>query len=185
MNNSPTAVTSSPSTTEPLKERLQYLLAHAPLEPQRALIKTIAADLGTDVLSCAAALAYWVQPAPPVALLPTEPASSIKMVRYRLDVGSQHNVTLEELKKLLIEESGVDKNNINNVSIRSFYTLLELPDAMPADIFQHLKTVTINQCPLAIKRVKPRHKKRGPIHHRRGKSRHPTAGNASGNPSAD
>ena len=83
------------------------------------------------------------------------------MVRYRLAVGLKHQVTLEELKKLLIEESGVDKNNINNINMQGDYTLVELPDEMPQDIFMHLKSVEIRQYKLDIKRVKARNKKRG------------------------
>lgn len=97
--------------------------------------------------------------------------AGIKMVRYRLDVGCKHQITLEELKKVLIEESGVDKNNINNINIQGDYTLVELPDEMPQDIFQHLKSVEIKQHKLDIKRVKARNKKRGNNHRRRGKQR--------------
>jgi len=58
----------------------------------------------------------------------------------------------------LIEESGVDKNNINNINIQGDYTLVELPDEMPQDIFLHLKSVEIKQHKLDIKRVKARNK---------------------------
>ena len=85
--------------------------------------------------------------------------SGIKMVRYRLAVGCKHQVTAEELKKILIEESGVDKNNIN-INIQGDYTLVELPDEMPQDIFLHLKSVEIKQHKLDIRRVKARNKKR-------------------------
>jgi hypothetical protein len=91
------------------------------------------------------------------------------MVRYRLAVGSQHQLTLETLKQVLVEESGVDKNNINNVKIQDLYTLIDLPDQMPLDIFQHLKSVEINQHKLDIRRVKARNKKRGFSHNRRGR----------------
>jgi hypothetical protein len=94
--------------------------------------------------------------------------SNIKMVRYRLCVGSKHHVTSEELRQVLIEESGVDKNNINMI-IQGEYTLVELPDEMPQDIFMHLKSVEVRQCRLDIKRVKARNKKRGNNHGRRGK----------------
>jgi coenzyme F420-reducing hydrogenase beta subunit len=103
--------------------------------------------------------------------------AGIKMVRYRLDVGCKHQVTPEELRKVLIEESGVDKNNINNINIQGDYTLVELPDEMPPDIFQHLKSVEINQHKLDIKRIKARNKKRGNNHRRRGKTRTPQADN--------
>lgn len=95
----------------------------------------------------------------------------IKMVRYRLDVGCKHQVTSEELKRVLIEESGVDKNNINNINIQRDYTLVELPDEMPQDIFLHLKSVEIKQHKLDIRRVKARNKKRGNNHGRRGRQR--------------
>jgi hypothetical protein len=101
----------------------------------------------------------------------------IKMVRYRLDIGKEHQLTLDMLKQVLVEESGVDKNNIGNVKIQDFYTLIDLPDEMPLDIFQHLKTVEINQQKLDIRRVKSRNKKRGTGHHRRGRQ----VGNKSGN----
>ncbi|MDO9141141.1 MAG: DbpA RNA binding domain-containing protein [Methylobacter sp.] len=93
----------------------------------------------------------------------------IKMVRYRLDIGGKHQVTPEELKKVLVEESGVDKNNINNINIHGDYTLLELPDEMPQDIFLHLKSVEVKQHKLDIRRVKTRTKKRGNNYRRRGK----------------
>lgn len=96
----------------------------------------------------------------------------IKMVRYRLDVGCKHQVTLEELKKILIEESGVDKNNINVINIQGDYTLVELPDEMPQDIFLHLKSVEIKQHKLDIKRVKARNK-RGNNYGRRARQRTP------------
>jgi hypothetical protein len=177
------------SKEEPLKNRLQQIINNENMDTQRALISTLAAELNTDPLTCATALVYLIQTIEdtlPAAfsgdkktdprLVPNNPPSGIKMVRYRLDVGSKHRITLEQLKKVLIEESGVDKNNINNVNIQPVYTLIELPDEMPPDIFQHLKSVEINQHKLDIRRVKARNnKKRGNIHLRRGRKRDPKA----------
>ena len=178
------------SKQEPLKHRLQQILQNENLDLQRALISAIAAELDIDNLTCAAALLHLTQtlekPAP--AALPAEPntviplpektaTTGIKMVRYRLDVGSKHKITLDQLKKVLIEESGVDKNNINNVIIQSLYTLIELPDEMPPDIFQHLKSVEINQHKLDIRRVKSQNKKRGNNYIRRGRKRETKPGN--------
>jgi hypothetical protein len=78
------------------------------------------------------------------------------MQRYRLDVGKKQGVELESLKEMLVEESGVDRNNIQNISIRNDYTLLELPDEMPSDIFLHLKNILINDFKLNITRLKVR-----------------------------
>ncbi len=179
------------SKEEPLKNRIQQILNNENLDTQRTLICTLTAELEIDSLTCAAALVYLTQTientTPTASLgdqktghqLPAKNASiGIKMVRYRLDVGSKHRITLEQLKKVLVEESGVDKNNINNVNIQNLYTLIELPDEMPPEIFQHLKSVEINQHKLDIRRVKARNnKKRGNNHIRRGRKRDPKSGN--------
>lgn len=180
MNNSHQALEPS-LTPELLKARLQQILATVPLAKERVRLKSLAADLDSDLLSCAAALLHLILPPPAAILLPTEPAEpaeTLKMVRYRLDVGHLHHVCVDTLKQVLVEESGVDKNNIHNISVRGLYTLIDLPDAMPADIFQHLKTVEIDGRPLAIKRIKPRYKKRSNLHRRRGKPRVPKTGKA-------
>ncbi|WP_019864841.1 DbpA RNA binding domain-containing protein [Methylovulum miyakonense] len=184
MNNSNKAVEPD-QKPELLKECLQHILAHTPLDTQRTLVQSLADDLGIDLLSCAAALFYLTQPQPAAPAPTPEPVNIIKMVRYRLDVGSQHQVNAETLKKVLVEESGVDKNNINNINIRGLYTLIDLPDSMPPDIFQHLKTVEINARPLAIKRVKSRYKKRTNLHRRRSKPHPVKSGKAAGDPCAD
>ncbi len=105
----------------------------------------------------------------PMHDLSTAAQPGIKTVRYRLGVGLKHQVTAEGLKKILIEESGVDKKNINIINIQGDYTLVELPDEMPQDIFLHLKSVEIKQHKLDIKRVKARNKKRGNNRGRRGR----------------
>lgn len=130
---------------------------------QRGLIQQTAAELNIDLLSCAAALVYLSQPNlyPSIKLQPKSPLpghnphSHYKMVRYRLAVGSQHQVTSDDIQAVLVEESGVDKNRIGRIDIRDNYTLVELPDGMPADIFQILTEATIGPHRLNIKRVKP------------------------------
>jgi hypothetical protein len=170
-----------------LKNRLQQILNSENLEPYRALLSVIAAELDADILDCAAALVYLNQPeaarlpaasreeqTAAIRVLPPLNLPPIKMARYRLDVGRTHLVTAEEIKKVLVEESGVDKNNINRVDIHGLYTIIELPAGMPPDIFQHLKTVEINQQKLNIARIKARSgKKRGKSNFRRGRQRNP------------
>jgi len=165
-----------------LKNQLQQVLNSTDLEANRALIRTLCSELNIDSLTCAAALLTLVpaikhelllppQAAPTATLTKSTVATGIKLIRYRLDVGSKQLVTADQLRKLLIEESGVDKNNINNIHIHSLYTLLELPDEMPPDIFLHLKTVEINQHKLDIRRVKTNNKRRGNNYIRRGRKR--------------
>jgi len=147
------------------KRRLQRIVREEDLTMQRNLIQHAAAELNIDLLSCAAALVYLSQPnlypsiklQPKPAAIPPgrSPHSHYKMVRYRLAVGSQHQVSQEDIQAVLVEESGVDKNRIGRIDIRDTYTLVELPDGMPADIFQVLTEAAIGPHRLNIKRVKP------------------------------
>jgi DbpA RNA binding domain len=165
-----------------LKDKVQAIFANQSLEHQRRLVESIAAELNITVLDCAAALVMILNDENPSNIVPSkisQPrivaekplphslATSIRLVRYRLDVGYQHKVTLDEIKIVLVEESGVDIKNIANLRMQDCYTLIDLPDEMPQEIFHHLKTVEINQQKLDIRRVKPRNKKRGNRMHRR------------------
>ena len=147
------------------KQRLQRVIGEEDLSLQRALIQSVAAELDVDLLSCAAGLVFLSQPnlypavkqqAKPASLMPARNSHShFKMVRYRLAVGSQHQVGRDDVLAVLIAESGVDKNRIGRIDIRDTYTLVELPDGMPADIFQLLAEVEIGSHKLHIKRIKP------------------------------
>jgi hypothetical protein len=160
-----------------LMSNLKQILINEDLTVQRVLLTSVISELNVNTLDCASALLHLLQNGKSIAQIaqkidsPEFPfiiQSNIKMVRYRLAVGSKHQIDLESLKRVLVEESGVDKNNINNVNIQNEYTLIDLPDEMPLDIFQHLKTVEINQHKLDIRRVKTRsNKKHGINHHRR------------------
>jgi ATP-dependent RNA helicase DeaD len=78
------------------------------------------------------------------------------MIRYRIEVGQKHNVNVDEIKDIFIEEAGVDRKTIGEVDIRYHYTIIELPEGMPADIYQLLTTVCIHEQKLNIKRLKYR-----------------------------
>jgi hypothetical protein len=153
------------NTFEIIVGQLRAILKHRHLDGKRNAVLILANELEVNPLDCAAALlslqfeGVVLSPPPPeVSLPPVEPIElpPIKMQRYRLDVGKKQRVDFDSLHHLLIEESGVDRNNIQNVSIRNDYTLLELPDEMPTDIFLHLKNIEINGYKLNIKRLKVR-----------------------------
>ena len=175
MNNSQHNVTENISSEGELIAQLADIVAAKLADNHYDLLTRLVTTLNIDYLTCAAALLHMLEQQSGVSWV-NEPNTAqdnsalhadknasvhIKMVRYRLDIGMYHQVTVDEIKRVLIEESGVDKNNITTVVIRNLYTLIELPDAMPMDIFHHLKTVEINQQKLDIRRVKVRNKKRG------------------------
>lgn len=145
---------------ESLVNCLQRLIGTQDLSGQREQVRRAAEQLEASMLDCAAALLYLCQrPAdakPGVAEPKAEimPKQLYRSVRYRLDVGSQHQISREQIQAVLVEESGVDKKRIGRIEIRHNYTIVELPDGMPADIFQLLSEATVNGRKLAIKRVK-------------------------------
>ena len=191
MNDNDPAVTliTSNDSAKRLKDQVQRIIATQDIEAQRQLINAIAAELNISVLDCAAALVNLNgdqrdKATPLNAVLDTpsqnqttsatqqtngNPLTSqpgIRLVRYRLDLGNQHKVSLDEIKSVLVEESGVDIKNITNARILDSFTLIDLPDEMPQEIFHHLKSVEINGQKLDIRRVKARNKKRGNRRHR-------------------
>lgn len=153
---------------EALALKIEKVIQQGDLKSFRKVVEETCKNLDIDVLDCAAALASLYKPGlsqhrqhmpahPPMQ--PHKPAKNhylhndIKMVRYRLEVGRKHKITIDDLKRLLIEETGVDRKHIGYIDMHQHYTLLKLPDGMPHDIYNHLKTVQINQQVLKIKRL--------------------------------
>jgi len=177
MNNDASAalITAQNDREKLLKDQLLKVITSHNLENQRRFINTVTAELNVSVLDCAAAITYLYEQSSTVIipeiveLTKSEKQSkqeqpstqhAIKLVCYRLDLGSQNNVAADQIKKILVEESGVDIKNITNVRIMDSYTLIDMPDEMPQEIFHHLKITEINGQSLDIRRVKKRNKKR-------------------------
>lgn len=155
------------SKEEKLKSRLKTIQAQQDLTLHMDLITRLSAELGISVLECAAALSFLNQP----NLYPgkihregkfangqkstvTASTTQQKLVRYRLDVGQKHQVLLDEIINVLVEVSGVERNSIGKLDIRNHYSIVELPDGMPADIYQLLSETQLNNQKLNLKRIK-------------------------------
>lgn len=156
-----------PRKLDKLKKRLQYVLKQENLESHRALILQISNELAIDPIDYAAALLYISQPhlfqSTPDLEQPSPPnppkVPNWRNVRYHLSVGTQHKVDQEQLLAVLIAESGVDRKRISRIDMRDTYTLIDLPDGMPADIFQILNEATVGDQKLKIRRIKPNRRK--------------------------
>lgn len=154
-----------PYKLDKLNQRLQHTIDNHLLSQYRTAVESAVNELGVELIDFATALLQITHP----HLLPAatveedvrpdkpKPAQN-RNVRYRLDVGSIHQVGADEILAILIEESGVDKRRIDRLEIREHYTLVDLPDGMPADIFQLLSEATLNGQQFNIKRVKPNRK---------------------------
>ncbi len=157
-----------PRKLEKLKKRLQTVLSQQNLQAHRAVLEQFDQENAIDPIDCAAALLFISQPhlfqqpkhkEAITTLIPSFKAPIYRNVRYRLDVGTQQQISEEQLLAVLIEESGVDRKRIGRIDMRETYTLVDLPDGMPADIFQLLSEAKLGGRQLNIKRVKSNRRK--------------------------
>ncbi|HEX7816948.1 DEAD/DEAH box helicase [Dyella sp.] len=73
------------------------------------------------------------------------------MKTYRVEVGHDHGVKPGNIIGAIANEAGLESQFIGRLSIRGDYSLLDLPDGMPAEIFQHLQKVWVSQQQLRIR----------------------------------
>lgn len=70
---------------------------------------------------------------------------------YRIEVGHEHGVKPGNIVGAIANEGGVEAKFIGRVSIRDDYSLIDLPEGMPAETFNHLKKVWVAQQQLKIR----------------------------------
>jgi len=90
---------------------------------------------------------------------------SLKMEGFRIEVGLNHGVRAGNIVGAIANETGLDAENIGRISIQDDYSTVDLPEDMPAEIFQHLKTVWVSGQRLNISRMDgsaPRHEDKKP-----------------------
>ncbi|MDE1962818.1 MAG: DEAD/DEAH box helicase [Xanthomonadaceae bacterium] len=69
---------------------------------------------------------------------------------YRIEVGHEHGVKPGNIVGAIANEAGLESSHIGRLSIRGDYSLVDLPDGMPKEIFEHLKKVWVVQRQLRI-----------------------------------
>ena len=70
-------------------------------------------------------------------------ATEAGMVRYRINVGRAHGAQPKNIVGAIANEAGLDSQHIGHIKLYDNYSTVDLPDGMPADIFQHLKRVRV------------------------------------------
>ena len=75
------------------------------------------------------------------------------MARYRIEVGHMHGVKPGNIVGAIANEAGMDAKNIGRIDIQDDHSLLDLPDGLPDDLINKLKTVRISGRQLYINRV--------------------------------
>jgi ATP-dependent RNA helicase DeaD len=69
---------------------------------------------------------------------------------YRIEVGHEHGVKPGNIVGAIANEAGLESQFIGRVSIRGDYSLIDLPEGMPKEVFEHLKKVWVSQQQLRI-----------------------------------
>lgn len=69
---------------------------------------------------------------------------------YRVEVGHEHGVKPGNIIGAIANEAGLESGFIGRLSIRGEYSLIDLPDGMPKEVFEHLKKVWVVQHQLRI-----------------------------------
>ncbi|WP_219909738.1 DEAD/DEAH box helicase [Pseudoduganella armeniaca] len=76
--------------------------------------------------------------------------ATLQMRPYRIEVGSKHAATPSNIVGAIANESGLEARYIGRIEIFDDHTMLEMPDGMPPEIFQHLGKVWVGGQQLKI-----------------------------------
>ena len=82
------------------------------------------------------------------------------METFRLEVGLAHNVKPGNIVGAIANEAGIEGRHIGRIRLYDEYSTVDLPEGMPADIFNGLKKTRVAGRPLNISRMNEP-KKRG------------------------
>ncbi|MBL4584220.1 MAG: DEAD/DEAH box helicase [Pseudomonadales bacterium] len=80
------------------------------------------------------------------------------MERFRLEVGSMHEVRPADIVGAIANEAGIDGAHIGRINILDDHSTVDLPEGMPRDIFRDLKKVWVTGQQLKISKLSD-HKK--------------------------
>ena len=65
------------------------------------------------------------------------------MKRYRIAVGYDDDVKPGNIVGAIANEAGIDSQYIGQIKIFNGFSLVDLPDGMPTEVFEHLKKVQV------------------------------------------
>lgn len=77
----------------------------------------------------------------------------VPLERFRLEVGSNHEVTAGDIVGAIANEAGIDSQYFGRIEISDDHSTVELPTGMPKDVFKHLKKVWVRNQKLNISRM--------------------------------
>jgi ATP-dependent RNA helicase DeaD len=82
------------------------------------------------------------------------------MERYRIEVGYKHEVKPGNIVGAIANEAGIDSQYIGRINIHDDFSLVDLPEDMPKELFNSLKYVWVSGQQLQISRLSGERKPR-------------------------
>lgn len=168
---------------EAFKNKITEKLASTDLETFRKLVEEYQFEYGVPVIEVAAALAALAQGSKPLVATqpdtrkgarpraeksasgeargthdkPRKPRETNRpdagMERYRIAVGRKHGVKPGNIVGAIANEAELDAEHIGRIDIQDDHSIVDLPEGMPKEIFQHLKKVWVSGEKLQITRL--------------------------------
>ncbi len=83
------------------------------------------------------------------------------MERFRIEVGHNHDVKPNNIVGAIANEAGLDIQHIGRINIYDDFSVIDLPEGMPKDVFSDLKKVWVAGKQLHISLLKKERKSRG------------------------
>lgn len=85
------------------------------------------------------------KPSPPGGLphVPPGRPADAGLQRYRIEVGRRHGVGPKHIVGAIANEAGLDARHIGKIDIHDTFSIVDLPQDMPKEIYRHLKKVEI------------------------------------------
>ena len=77
------------------------------------------------------------------------------MERYRIEVGHNHKVRPGNIVGAIANEADIESKHIGRINIFDDYSVVDLPEGMPKEVFQHLKDTYVAGRKIQISLFKP------------------------------
>ena len=69
--------------------------------------------------------------------------SDMKMNRYRIEVGRDHEIGPGDIVGAIANEAGLESRNIGQIKLFNNFSTIDLPDGMPKEVFKSLRTLFV------------------------------------------
>ena len=85
---------------------------------------------------------------------PGKKRNNMNMVRYRIAIGHKHKASPGDIVGAIANEAGLDSKHIGQINLYDEFSIVDLPEGMPKEIFKSLRGVYVRGQKLSISVLK-------------------------------